>query len=127
MAAKSDVGSREMESYVDTGIEQSANITLSATPETITTVTLPADVKGFRMYSASNNIRFAVNGTVVAVGASSSQTVAATVFKRGGVVLAGAWETRLLPSAVRTKSTDANRTITLYSLVASTAVTIELF
>ena len=126
MAQKSDLGSREMESYVDTGKTKSVEITLSATEEAVTTVTLPSNAKGIRLFPSSD-IRFAVNATVVAVGTSSSQTVAASAFTVGGIAKSSTWETRLLPSTIKTKSTDTERTISLSSLVASVVVVIEVF
>ena len=98
MASKIGRYEREHESYVDTGKESSCQITLSATPETVTTVTIPQEYKGFRIYSASDDIRFGVSQTVEAIGTSSSQSVSIGDFGIGGIALSGSWETRLFPS-----------------------------
>ena len=123
MSSKNDLNSREYESYVDTGASQSIEITLSGTPSTVTTVTIPSHFKGFRLYSASDDIRFAVNATVAAVGTSSSQTIDIDDFGIGGLCKAASWETRLLPSQQGT----TQRTITLSSLTASSVLTLEVF
>jgi len=127
MASRNNLNAKHDESFEDTGKEKSIQITLSATPETVTTISIPSDYKGFRIYSANDNVIFAVNATVVAVGTSSATTIASSAFTVGGVALSGQWETRLLPPSTKQKSTDAERYITLYSLVASTVLTLEIF
>lgn len=125
MASKSGKNEREYESHVDTGKEMSCQITLSGTPSTVTTVTIPVNYKGFRIYSASDDLRFGVSQTVAAVGTSSSTTVTISDFAIGGVVIAGQWETRLLPN--QDVGTTTERTITLSSTSASSVLTLELF
>ena len=98
---------RHLESYVDTGVEKSIEITLSGTPGTVTTITLPDTAKGFKLYPRTNHIRFSVNNTSpAAVATSSSGTIAASAFAAGGIAKNDAWETRLLP-------TGASRTLSL--------------
>jgi hypothetical protein len=126
MASKSDAGAREMESYVDTGSEKSIQITLSGTPGTVTTVSLPDEAKGFRMYP-DNACRFGINQTPAAIATSSATTIASSAFALGGIAKASAWETRLLPSPVKTKATDLERTLQLRSTTASVVIELEIF
>jgi hypothetical protein len=112
---------RQIESYVDTANESSLEVTLSGTPGTVTTITLPNTAKGFKLYPRTNHIRFSVNNTsTAAVGTSSSTTVAASVFAVGGIAKNDMWETRLLPNG-------ASRTLSLRSTTASVVVDVEVF
>lgn len=120
MARNAELLRRQWESYEDTGYEQSIEITLSGTPGTVTTVTVPNDAKGFRLYPRSNAVRFAVGSTVAAVATSSSTTIAATAFAVGGIAKANIWETRLLPSG-------SSRTVTINSPSASVVIDMEIF
>lgn len=121
MAVANDFNARVSESYVDTGSEQSIEITLSGTPGTVTTLTLPNTSKGVKIFARTNHVRFAVNNTAVAaVGTSSSQTIAATVLTVGGIAKADQWETRLLPSGT-------TRTLSIRSTTASVVVDVEVF
>ncbi len=126
MAEKSDLGAREMESYVDTGKSKSIEITLS-TAGTVTTLTLPSDAKGFRVYSSTDRIRFSVNNTVEVKATSVLTTIPASALAVGGIVLPGYWETRLLPSIVKTKSTDPQRTISFSSALDNSVFDLETF
>ena len=103
-----------------TGVLKSLVATLSDTANTVTTVTLPDNVRGFRLFPRANAIRFAVGENTVAVGTSSSTTVAASVFTVGGIAKADMWETRLI-------SAGASRTLRLSSATASVVVDIEVF
>jgi hypothetical protein len=127
MAQEENLDARHMESYVDTGNEKSIEITLSGTPETVTTVSIPSYAKGFRVYSATLGLRFAVNATVTAIGTSSDTTIASSVFTTGGVIVPANWETRLLPPQIRIKSTDVERTISFSCTVASAVFKLEIF
>ena len=121
MAASDDLAGRQFESYVDTGAEQSIEITLSGTPGTVTTVTLPAAAKGFKLYPRTNHVRFSVDNTsLAAVATSSAATIAASAFAVGGIAKGDMWETRLLPSAT-------TRTLSLRSTTASVVVDLEVF
>lgn len=114
---------RVLESLVDTGNEKSLEITLSATPGTITNITLPDAAKGFRLFPRTNHIRFSVNNTSpAAVGtvAANDQTVVAADFAVGGIAKADLWETRLLPHG-------KNRTLSLRSITGSVVVDCEVF
>ncbi len=118
------------ESFVDTGAEQSIEITLSGTPGTLTTVTLPDTAKGFKLYPRSNHVRFAVYQsssarTLAAVATDSDGTVAATDFAIGGIAKADQWETRLLPSKLVPSTTT--RILTLRSTTASVVCDLEVF
>jgi hypothetical protein len=98
----------------------SLEATLSATPSTVTTITLPDTAQGFRLYPRINAIRFAINENPAAVGASTNTTIAASAFGVGGIAKKDQWEVRLL-------ETGASRTLRLSSLVASTIVDVEVF
>jgi hypothetical protein len=98
----------------------SLEATLSITPGTVTTITLPDTAQGFRLYPRVNAIRFAIGENPAAVGASSSTTIAASAFGVGGIAKKDQWEVRLL-------ETGASRTLRLSSLVASTVVDVEVF
>ena len=129
MASKYDMAMREYESYTDTGAEKSAEITLSVTAGNITLVTLPTDVKGFRVYPRSYSVRFsAYNGsrrTVAAVGVSSISAVTVGDLTIGGIAKADQWETRLLPHYNDVSSVD--RVVELRSTTASVVVDFEVF
>lgn len=98
----------------------SLEVTLSGTPGTVTTITLPNTARGIRLFPRSNHIRFAIGESPAAVGASSSQTVAAAAFGAGGIAKADLWEVRLLEAG-------ASRTLRLRSTTASVVVDIECF
>ena len=121
-ANSASLNARQIESYVDTGHEASIEVTLSATPGTVTTITIPDNAKGFKIFPRSSPVRFAVNNTsIAAVGASSATTIAANAFGAGAVAKADLWETRLLPSS------GTGRTISLRSTAASVVVDLEVF
>lgn len=120
MAKSGEINQRQWESYQDTSFEKSIEITLSGTPGTNTTVTLPDDAKGFRLYPRSNHIRFAVNATCAAVATSSSTTIAASALAIGGIAKNDIWETRLLPAG-------SSRTLSLESATGSVVVDLETF
>lgn len=126
MAGKTNLEAREMESYVDTGKEKSINITLS-TAGTVTTVTLPNEAKGFRVYTATDPLRFAVNETVEAAATSALTTIPASAFSTGGDILTGFWDARLLPSPVKTKQSQTPRTLSFRSTADNSVFTLELF
>lgn len=121
------------ESYADTGAERSIEVTLSGTPGTLTTITLPSDVKGFRLYPRTNSVRFAVYHlnnarTLAAVATDSTGTVASTAFAIGGIAKNDLWETRLLPSVQKyPNGTAINRVLTLRSITASVVIDVEIF
>ena len=117
------IDSRHGESYIDTGAEKSVEITLSATPGTVTNITVPDTAKGFKLYPRTDHIRFSVNNTspaAVATVATNDQTVVAADFAVGGIAKGNLWETRLLPNG-------ASRTISLRSATASVVVDLEVF
>ena len=98
----------------------SIEITLSGTPGTVTTVTIPDTAQGFRLYPRANACRFAVGEDPAAVGASSSTTIAAAAFGAGGIAKPDQWETRLI-------APGAGRTVRLRSTTASLIVDMEVF
>lgn len=126
-ASTAEPKARIDESYVDTGKEESVEVTLSATAGLVSTVTVPSWAKGFRLYPRSNHIRFSVQiGTteraVEAVGtATAGAAVSTTTVNVGGIAKNDVWETRLLPADNRP------RYIYLRSTTTSVVVDLEFF
>lgn len=89
----------------------SSEVTLSGTPGTVSSVTLPDSAQGFRIFPRSNAVRFAIGEDPAAVGTGGTFTV-------GGVAKADAWETRTLDAG-------ASRTLRLRSTVASVVIDVE--
>ena len=98
----------------------SIEITLSGTPGTVTTVTIPDGARGFCLYPRNGNARFAVGENPAAVGASSSTTIAASALTVGGIAKANEWVTRLIEPGT-------SRTLRLRSLTASLILDLEVF
>ena len=98
----------------------SIEITLSATPGTVTTVTLPDTARGFTLYPRANPARFAIGEDPAAVAASSSTTIAAASLAVGGIAKADEWTTRLIAAGT-------GRTLRLRSLTASLILDLEVF
>ena len=118
----------ESQSFSDTLNEKSIEVTLSATPGNLTTVTLPDNAKGFKLFPRTNHVRFAVyyDGTVrtlAAVATDSDGTVAAADLAIGGIAKNDMWEVRLLPG----DSINTDRILTLRSTTASVVVDLEVF
>ncbi len=131
MAREETLLGREQESYFDTSLERSIECTLDGTPGTLTTITLPTDVKGFRLYPRTNHVRFAVYysnnpRTLAAVATDTDNTVAAADFAIGGIAKNDIWETRLLPPD-RSNNGGPARILTLRSITADVVVDVELF
>jgi hypothetical protein len=103
-----------------TGALASIEITLSGTPGTVTTVTIPDTARGVRLYPRSNAIRFAIGEDPAAVATSSSTTIAASALAAGGIAKADTWEVRLLEAG-------SSRTVRLRSATASVVVDLEVF
>jgi hypothetical protein len=103
-----------------TGALASIEITLSGTPGTVTTVTIPDTARGVRLYPRSNAIRFAIGEDPAAVATSSSTTIAATALAVGGIAKPDQWEVRLLEAGT-------GRTVRLRSTTASVVVDLEVF
>lgn len=119
---------RILEQDIDTGGERSIELELDGTPGTLTTITLPNDAKGFRLYPRGNHARFAVyqSGSVrelAAVATDTDNTVAASDLAIGGIAKADMWETRLLPPWNGTN----DRILTVRSTTASLIVDLEVF
>jgi len=102
-----------------TGKLASIELTLSGTPGTVTTVTLPDWARGVRL-SATEECRFAVGEDPAEQATSSATTVAAAAFAVGNVIVADQAEVRLL-------ETGASRTLRLSSETASAVVVVEAF
>lgn len=98
----------------------SIRVTLSATPGNVTAITLPDVAQGFRLYPASNDIRFAIGEDPAAEATSASTPIAAAAFAVGAVAKADTWETRLVAAG-------ASRTLRLRSATASVVVEIGVF
>lgn len=113
---------------IDTGNEKSMELTLSGTPNTITTVTIPSGSLGFKLYPRTNHVRFGVYlsdspRSVVVVSTSALTVVPASQFSVGGIAKPDQWETRILP----TERLGADRIIKLLSTTASVVVDLEFF
>lgn len=120
------ISPRENESYVDTGGEISAEITLSASAGQVSTITVPSGYKAFCAYPRTNHARFSVqNGSVsrlagavgtVSAGASAGESN----FGIGGILKNDIWTCRLLPYD------GSERYIYLRSTTGSVVVDFEL-
>jgi len=78
---------------------------------TVTSITLPNDVIGFRIY-ADKEIRFAISEDPAAEST--------TEFVAGGIIKPGQWESRLLQSG-------ADRTLRLRAIAGGEIVQVEVF
>ncbi|MBU0572005.1 MAG: hypothetical protein KKC50_08205 [Candidatus Omnitrophica bacterium] len=119
MAKERDLGNRELESYVDTGFEKGLEITMGLTG-VVTTVTLPDEAKGFKLFCSGADIYFAVNATVESLATSALATIPATAFSKTGIALEDFWEVRLLPSGIA-------RTLTMKATIDNPVVLLEVF
>lgn len=113
-------GETTLASDARTGALSSIQVTLSGTPGTVTTITLPDTARGVRLYPRTSNVRFAVGEDPAAVGTSSATTVAASVFAVGDVAKADQFEVRILESGT-------SRTLRLRSTTASVVVDVSVF
>ena len=114
------IGRTTLNADAVTGALKSIEITLSGTPGTVTTVTIPDTAQGIRLYPRSNGIRFAIGEDPAAVGTSSNTTIAASAFTVGGVAKADQWETRILAAGT-------SRTVRIRSITASVVIDMEVF
>jgi hypothetical protein len=105
----------------DTGNSKSIEITLDGTPGALSTVTLPSDAIGFKIWPRTNHVRFAINQALAAV-ATGTTTIAASDLAVGGIAKNDQWEVRLLPPAYK-----GTRILTLRSTTASVVVDLEVF
>lgn len=120
--------SKVNDNQIDVGVERSIEITLNGTPGTLTTVTLPTDVKGIKLYPRTTPIRFAAYygnsvRTLAAVSTDTSGTVIAANLAIGGVAKNDIWETRLLMPNLQATT----RILTIRSTTASAVVDLEVF
>jgi hypothetical protein len=110
-------GSVALRGDARTGCLKSIKVTLSAVPGAVTSVTLPAGVRGFRLYP-DKDVRFAIDEDPAAEATSADAAIAANAFAVGGIAKASQWETRLLESYT---------TLRLRSAQASAVIEIEIF
>lgn len=107
-AASSSLPSQRVdESYEDTKAIYSQQITLNRNSAVIiSTVVVPPEAKGFRVFASSDGIRFAVGMSSIGVPALAAITtstspltaeISSSSFAVGGIAINGQWETRLLP------------------------------
>lgn len=99
---------------------KSLQVTLSGTPETVTSIEVPDVANGVRIYPQAQAIRFAVNENPAAIGTETTVTGLEADWTVGGIAHADAWEVRLLEPGT-------SRTLRMTSLVASVVVELELF
>lgn len=105
----------------------SGSITLSATPNTVTTIVVPVSAKGFRLYPNAAIIRWGISGSPLAVtdvGTADQDAVASDEYL-GGYAMPAMWETRLLEEYHATS--NASRTISVMSATASATLYFEFF
>lgn len=118
---------RQKESYEDTVNAKNIVITSSATVWVISTVTVPTNAKGFRLYPVTNEVNFAVQdgATTITISSVTANWSASSVttFGTGGLAKGDKWETRLLPYT----SSSNTRYLYLRSGTASTVITLEFF
>ena len=98
---------------------KSIQVTLSGTPGTITTMSVPDSAVGFRLYPGAA-VRFAINENPAAIATSSDATIATSALAVGGIARASEWAVRLLPPG-------ATRTLRLYGAAGSEVVDVEFF
>jgi hypothetical protein len=103
-----------------TGKLFSLSATLSDTPGTVTTITLPDSARGIRLNPTSDDIQFAVGEDPDVLATSSDTTIAVDTFGVGGIAKGDAWEVRLIEDGTA-------RTLHLASATASVVVTVETF
>lgn len=121
------ISPRENESYVDTGSEVSAEITLNSSAGLVSTITVPSGMKGFCAYSRTNTSRFSVQNGSTARAAEAVGTVSAgaaaseSSFTIGGILKADQWTCRLLPFD------GSSRTMYLRSTTGSVVVDLEFY
>lgn len=96
-----------------TGELSSTEVTLSATPGTVTSIDIPDTARRVRIYPRTNHVRFAIGEAPAAVGTNNT-------FGTGGIAKADAWEERLLEEGT-------GRTLQLRSTTASVVVDVEAY
>lgn len=114
----------------DTGVSGMLHedITLSGTPNTVTTITLPDDAIGYRLSNASAVCRFNVNADPVQAAGLSSTTIAVANMKAGNRLASGTAETRILEPVVATNGgVTTGRTLRILSATASATLTVEVW
>ena len=102
-------------------------ITLSATPNTVTTVVIPTDAEGFGIYPAAATIEYNVNAApavVTGVGTADQDAVASDEYA-GGYAFAGMWSWRLLEDYHATS--NSSRILQVMSATASAVLYVEFF
>ena len=105
----------------------SGSITLSATPNTITTMVVPTWSKGFRLYPNSAIVRYNINAApaVVTDVATTDQDAVASDEYNGGYAMPALWEVRLIEEYHSTS--NASRVLQVMSATASATLYFEFF
>lgn len=103
------------------------SITLSATPNTVTTVVVPEDAKGFGIRPAAATVDYNVNAAPAAVTgvATDDQSAVSSDMYAGGFAFAGEWVWRMLEPYHATS--NPSRVLHLMSATASAVVYVEFF
>ena len=102
------------------------SITLSATPNTVTTIVVPASAKGFGIYSTST-IEYNINAApaaVTGVGTTDQDAVASDEYA-GAYAFGGSWAWGLLEDYNATS--NASRVLQVMSATASAVLYVEFF
>lgn len=101
------------------GFLKQLSITLSVTPATVTTVTLPVGVSGFRITAGAAAIIYAINEDPAALATSNATTIAAAAFSKGNTCPANGTDVRLFDGT--------QITLRLQSATASATLVLEVF
>lgn len=109
-----------LQSDLNQGEVKSIEITLSASPGTVTSLALPDTAQGVKIFPRSQPIRFAFNEDPAPVGQSGLTSIPITELKTGGIAKADTWEIRLLEAG-------SGRTLRLSSIAASVIVDVEVW
>lgn len=105
------------------GDVKSVQVTLSGTPNTVTTVAIPNDAMGFRLYPVTNIIRWNIDAAPGAqsVLPTNDQSGVASDLSDGGYAMNDQWENRLI------ETFRTGRVLQLLSSTASVVVYVEFF
>lgn len=109
------------------GCMKRVQITLSATPNTVTTVVVPEDAKGFGVRPAAATVEYNVNAAPAALTgvATTDQDAVSSDEYAGSFAFAGEWVWRTLEPYHAVS--NPTRVIHLMSATASAVVYVEFF
>lgn len=128
MASTNDFQSMQIESYYDLGNSYSITATLSGTPGTVTSIAVPSEAKGVKIYPRGNSVYFTTqSGALAATATSSATTIAVAALSAGSIAKAEQWETRLFKGQSKADRSDGSRTLQIASATASVVVDVEFF